>query len=628
MNGVARDSRDEVAEQAFYDCALVKNHRAAVIMSPAGNGPGVQGLWISRLGLTRVEHEGKPLSFPESPLQHPGFDSEPGRVTTSYWSRFIGFLRIDQELTATGGESFSLRYRFRNDSAASRSIAVVLEALTEFDMPERSLTGNRFDFRFVPRVQGPKVFSYAEFYLERTPCPVSIVFPERGSCRAFDLARIEEDKQVTQQNGVAWRGELELPPNGEAVLDIRILYDGVDEMPAKRNAVTEHWQRYSRDIPPIAARSLAEERAYRKAWAILFFNEVDRNGHRWVQTGPGFGSLWIWDTSPFVVDAYLDFRPDWAEGMVRAQLESIRPDGFMPLHALMARYHRKEPAKAITQIPLVAASAWKVFSRNQDLGFADAAYETLKRNYRWFETRRKPDPGIPLWIVDDYRKPYFSGAESGMDNSPIYDGKLLYSVAQNTAKQSFEEAMAGLAGALGKTGEQADWRQRRAETLDFMHRRMWSEEDSFYFPLDAELRPVRIKTADVFPGFYFDIFPSGRLDRMARIIEQEFLTSYGVATVSTREPSYEAGNYFRGAVWPCMNYMVSRGLRRHGRGELAERILAGTVLAATEFPSIYECYDPAHRALGHYGYLRSLPHMSFCAAGLIAMLRMRTTPLA
>jgi len=214
-----------------------------------------------------------------------------------------------------------------------------------------------------------------------------------------------------------------------------------------------------------------------------------------------------------------------------------------------------------------------------------------------------------------------------MDNSPIYDGRLLYSVAQNAAKQSFEEAMTGFAGALGKAGEQADWMRRRAETLDFMHARMWSEEDGFYFPLDADMRPVRIKTADIFPGFYFDVFPAGRFERLARVIEEEFLTIYGVATVSTREPSYEAGNYFRGAVWPCMNYMVSRGLRRHGREELAERILAGTVLAATEFPSIYECYDPLHRALGHYGCIQSLPHMSFCAAGLIGMLRMRTSSM-
>lgn len=608
-------------EKVTWDCAIVKNHHSAIMMSAWSNGSFVKGPFIGKLGLTSIDFEGKSYDFPDNRYPFPMFHFEPGQIVSEYWNRFIGFLNIKQELVAVGEESFILRYVLHNNSHEEKSIGLKLRGQTDGVIPGGCrLNGNEFSFDIIPRVNGPKLFTYAEFYMEENPFPIKIIFPSNGQSNRFHEITQTDQTYETKSEGAEWYGKIDIPANNTVVLETVISYGSNKAVNQNaRNAMLPEWQSYSEQIPPISFSSDDEQRAYYKAWSILYFNEVKRNNKQWVMTGTGFGSMWIWDTSPFIINAYLKFKPEWAKEMVRQQVASIRKDGFMPLHALTAEYIQEEPQNSITQIPLVPDSVMAVYQQSKDRAFLEWAYPLLVNHYNWFEKKRKPDTAIPLWIVDDYRKPYFSGAESGMDNSPIYQGQSLYAVAQNAAKFSFEQAMQRIADVINNTDEAGLWLSRKEDTQKAMETLMWSEADGFYFPLTLTKKQIKIKTSDVYPALYYDCFKADRIKRVIQCLQKEFITEYGLTTVSQKEKLYVSGNYFQGAVWPCMNYMAFRGLLRHGYKDLASLILDGTVKAATSFPSIYECYDAERKTPGYYNG-PVLPFMSFCAASLVNML--------
>ena len=68
------------------------------------------------------------------------------------------------------------------------------------------------------------------------------------------------------------------------------------------------------------------------------------------------------------------------------------------------------------------------------------------------------------------------------------------------------------------------------------------------------------------------------------------LTGFGLRTLSSRHPAFDAFAYHRGSVWPFDSWLGWAGLRAAGRGDDAERVRAG-VLAAIErlgrYPELY-----------------------------------------
>ena len=76
------------------------------------------------------------------------------------------------------------------------------------------------------------------------------------------------------------------------------------------------------------------------------------------------------------------------------------------------------------------------------------------------------------------------------------------------------------------------------------------------------------------------LFDAEHIRKIATVLEREFLTIYGMSTVSHREDCYNPEVYARGAVWPFMNYMVYKGLVQGGCNELAEKVMQGVVKLA------------------------------------------------
>lgn len=128
----------------------------------------------------------------------------------------------------------------------------------------------------------------------------------------------------------------------------------------------------------------------------------------------------------------------------------------------------------------------------------------------------------------------------------------------------------------------------------------WTDRDGGFFVLGADrddsgkLRPLEIKTSDM--GHLLDSRllvgdDSEVAYRRESVVRQLFsptmLATGGVRTLANNEIRFKPGAYHNGNVWLWDNYLIARGLRRHGYDalahELEKRILADMV-KTNEFP--------------------------------------------
>ncbi|MCI0713063.1 MAG: hypothetical protein L0154_23105 [Chloroflexi bacterium] len=76
-----------------------------------------------------------------------------------------------------------------------------------------------------------------------------------------------------------------------------------------------------------------------------------------------------------------------------------------------------------------------------------------------------------------------------------------------------------------------------------------------------------------------------------RLQESRFWTPFPVTTTPTDAETFAPDLYWRGNVWPCVNWLIYKGLRRYGYDALAEE-LAARSLALLEQSGFWEYYHP------------------------------------
>lgn len=618
----------QILEKGFWNSSPVKNYGSIFYLIPNGNTAMLKGPFIKEFGLKHFIVDGKVVHVPHDESLRSFFGYQPGELTASFNNYVCPYITFDQQLLATGDDSFLLRYTFNNKAREDKDVTLLFACMTDREVEAVDCSDSQVNFTFdlskkknVPGDGTVDFSSLREWFVEDEKMNLLVDF-KRGKLETIKqyVSRSGQDSVVSQ--GVELTDEIFIPAGESVTFEIRLSF-GKDSS-CSYNVMKELWDEFSRKLPAPHFDNKEQKLAYYKSWYVLFFNEVKRKGVHWCLTGLGFPSMWVWDTSPFIADAYLNIDPVFVQNLVETQLQNLKETGMMPLHVLLSIKDKKENKEEITQIPLVANTAIKVYRQTQDKDFARLAYESLKKNYSWFETRRKPDKLVPLWGIDDKRAPYHYGPESGMDNCPVYKNGPAYSVGINSAKYSFERAMAEFASVLEMQAESQDWQDASRATQDFMLQNMWDENDTYYYALNYGLEKIRIKTSDVYPGLYVGVFPDDKVKLMSKVFEDEFLTDYGLTTVSMKEQCFDPSLYALGAVWPFMSYMIYSGLKRSGCNKLAEKVFQGTVRALSEFPGVFECYNPIEHTLGRLkdGPI-CIPHMSFCAGGVVSIFMMR-----
>ncbi len=330
---------------------------------------------------------------------------------------------------------------------------------------------------------------------------------------------------------------------------------------------------------------------------------------------------WFWDSCfHAIVLSHLDIER--AECELMTLLINQQPDGFVPHMTLWPAERPPDPSgpyrvpgrspwlSASMQPPVLAEAVAAVAARGRGASFLREVLPAVRRFYDWCDRVRDPDRDGLIAIVEPH--------ESGMDQTPDYDAYLGVNgdepaafeaawreVAESNARAGhiaepifdsdrfvvedlainalYAENQRVLGRLLDETGD-ADGAallgERAERTTAALLERCWSPADQDFHGLAgrSETQLPGGTVAGLLPIILAEL-PGEIVDRIARRIEDpaDFGASYPVPSVSLSDPAYRsapAGGtvLWRGPSWINTNWYIARGLRRHGREELATSI--------------------------------------------------------
>jgi glycogen debranching enzyme len=153
------------------------------------------------------------------------------------------------------------------------------------------------------------------------------------------------------------------------------------------------------------------------------------------------------------------------------------------------------------------------------------------------------------------------------------------SIANHAAPVASVEVQALAYDALIETGHRSE-AERLARSFD---EHFWVEDGGFYAigvdrsPGDGTPRTLATRASNMgwlLGSRLLDEHPERR-DRIVELLfSEEFLTEFGVRTLSSREARFRPRSYHNGTVWPHDNYMISLGLEQRGYADEASDIRA------------------------------------------------------
>jgi len=193
-----------------------------------------------------------------------------------------------------------------------------------------------------------------------------------------------------------------------------------------------------------------------------------------------------------------------------------------------------------------------------------AVFEKLSRwTDFWLDHRRAPGSALCH---------YEHGNDSGWDNATVFAGERLVETADLAALLIAQlRALARLAEELGLR----DVAQLRVGQADAMCAALLDELwDGERFTARSVVTGARHRSnslLDLIPIVIADQLPN---DVTAALVEriEAHLTPVGLATELLSSPLYQADGYWRGPVWAPSTVLVVDGLRRAGRGKLADEV--------------------------------------------------------
>ncbi|MET0937592.1 MAG: trehalase family glycosidase, partial [Gaiellaceae bacterium] len=127
--------------------------------------------------------------------------------------------------------------------------------------------------------------------------------------------------------------------------------------------------------------------------------------------------------------------------------------------------------------------------------------------------------------------------------------------------------------------------------------KLWSEEDALYvdYDLGAE-RHVGARTAAGLSPLHAGIPTAERARQMvgtlaASRVEVNGGESWAVTSLSPDDPGFLPARYWRGPIWPILNWALQRGLDRYGYGTLAAQV-RGALIDLASREGFWEHYSP------------------------------------
>lgn len=297
--------------------------------------------------------------------------------------------------------------------------------------------------------------------------------------------------------------------------------------------------------------------------------------------------LFGWDSYFAALLASLDNK-ELAYINAREITFSTTPGGFVPNYACP-----RGSSNDRSQPPVGSMVVRELFRTYREVWFVEEVFERLLTWNRWWPEQRNND-GLLSWgsFPDpaSWRWCHNHGAacdESGLDNSPMYDG-VPFDTKRNilelqdvglTALYIMDcEALADLAGVLGRKEVRAEL-LGRAQTFSARMATLWDEQHGLFLNrrTDTGERIRRISPTSFYPLLTRQAVSPEQARRMVQehlCNPAEFWGEWVIPSISRDDPAYPDQHYWRGRIWAPMNFLAYLGLRRHGLSHTAGELAA------------------------------------------------------
>ena len=322
-------------------------------------------------------------------------------------------------------------------------------------------------------------------------------------------------------------------------------------------------------------------------WNALF----DRTNHRpyitcsrnWdLNKFGGFG-FWLNDT---VINAFLValFDLDQARENLSLVLAGATPEGNLPCILT-----GNDQWVDRTQTPIASLIVWQLWLRSGELSLLRAAWPVLSRNNDWlFATRDGNGNGILEFGSSPLGRGLYRGTklaakdESFMDNSPIHDEARFVAdtatldcedVGLNCLACLDSEMLASIADALDLP-EAERYRERAARLRAIITVHFWDDRRKIFANRLWSGSFVKSVAPTSFYPLLCDALDADQRRHLLIHLEDKhaFGGSIGLPSVSRADPAFVDNTYWRGRVWPILNWLVWLGLHRAGEHEAAARL--------------------------------------------------------
>lgn len=276
-------------------------------------------------------------------------------------------------------------------------------------------------------------------------------------------------------------------------------------------------------------------------------------------------------------------------------LRELTEQGFAPNYARQGGWKSSDRSEP----PVGSITVAALYSKFHDRWFIEETFQPLLRWNRWW-TQNRDIQGFLTWGSDgdnqpvnleDHNRGTAAGAilESGLDNSPIYDGVVYNSQAHllefaDVGLMSMYiadcNALATIADRLEKPVEARELRDRSARYQKKLES-LWDERTGIFLNKDLHTGQFRFTLSPTnFYPMLAKVATPAQADRMIHehlLNPNEFWGSWVIPSVAINDPSFLEQNYWRGRIWGPMNYLVYLGLCNYDyptvRREFAEKSL-------------------------------------------------------
>ena len=233
-----------------------------------------------------------------------------------------------------------------------------------------------------------------------------------------------------------------------------------------------------------------------------------------------------------------------------------------------------------TQSPLVTYICWLVYQRTGDRGLLELAYPILARNNEWLRKSRDGNGnGLLEFGSSDVGLGLYKGTklaakdESFMDNSPIHD-----EAQWNEASRTLDCEDVGLNSLVCLDSEMLAVMARQLGRDDAVHsghasamRELISNE---LWDATRNIFANRLWTGkfarSVAPTSFFPLIAGAATPEQTKHLlvhlrdPSLFGGEPGLPSVSRGDPALKDNVYWRGRIWPILNWLVWNGLQRAG----------------------------------------------------------------